>query len=41
METDFSFEISGLARFPCQALYQNRGAGAVFRNMPIKIFSLK
>jgi twitching motility protein PilT len=33
-ETDFSFEIPKLARFRVNAFNQNRGAGAVFRNIP-------
>src|SRR5271154_379499 len=32
-ETDFSFEIPKLARFRVNAFNQNRGAGAVFRDM--------
>src|SRR5918996_6024029 len=41
METDFSFEIPGLARFRVNAFNQNRGAGAVFRTIPTKILSLE
>src|SRR3954462_2852453 len=33
-ETDFSFEIPKLARFRVNAFNQNRGAGAIFRNIP-------
>ncbi|MCL4316626.1 MAG: twitching motility protein PilT, partial [Gammaproteobacteria bacterium] len=33
LETDFSFEIPGLARFRVNAFNQNRGAGAVFRTI--------
>jgi twitching motility protein PilT len=40
LETDFSFEISGLARFRVNAFTQNRGAGAVFRTIPSEILSL-
>ena len=40
LETDFSFEIPGLARFRVNAFNQNRGAGAVFRTIPSKILSL-
>jgi Tfp pilus assembly pilus retraction ATPase PilT len=29
-ETDFSFEVPGVARFRVNAFNQNRGAGAVF-----------
>src|SRR5476651_463358 len=36
-ETDFSFEIPKLARFRVNAFNQNRGAGAVFRNIPSTI----
>ncbi len=39
-ETDFSFEIPKLARFRVNAFNQNRGAGAVFRNIPSLIQSL-
>jgi twitching motility protein PilT len=39
-ETDFSFEIPTLARFRVNAFTQNRGAGAVFRNIPSIIQSL-
>src|SRR5680860_1458636 len=41
METDFSFEIPGLARFRVNAFNQNRGAGAVFRTIPTKILTLE
>lgn len=37
LEVDFSFEISGLARFRVNAFNQQRGAGAVFRTIPSKI----
>ncbi|MFT5738761.1 MAG: twitching motility protein PilT [Gammaproteobacteria bacterium] len=40
LETDFSFEIPGLARFRVNAFNHNRGAGAVFRTIPSKILSL-
>jgi twitching motility protein PilT len=40
-ETDFSFEIPGLARFRVNAFMQNRGAGAVFRTIPTKILTLE
>jgi len=39
-ETDFSFEIPGLARFRVNAFTHQRGAGAVFRTIPTKILSL-
>jgi twitching motility protein PilT len=38
-ETDFSFEIPKLARFRVNAFNQNRGAGAVFRNIPSTIYA--
>jgi twitching motility protein PilT len=41
LETDFSFEIPGLARFRVNAFVQNRGAGAVFRTIPSKILTLE
>ncbi|WP_006788384.1 type IV pilus twitching motility protein PilT [Thiorhodospira sibirica] len=40
-ETDFSFEIPGLARFRVNAFNHNRGAGAVFRTIPTKILTLE
>jgi twitching motility protein PilT len=39
-ETDFSFEIPGLARFRVNAFNHARGSGAVFRTIPSKIMSL-
>ncbi|WP_423823580.1 type IV pilus twitching motility protein PilT [Salinisphaera sp. SPP-AMP-43] len=41
LETDFSFEIPGLARFRVNAFNQNRGAAAVFRNIPSEVLSLE
>jgi twitching motility protein PilT len=41
METDFSFKISQLARARVNAFNQSRSAGAVFRNIPTKIFIFK
>ncbi len=41
LETDFSFEIPGLARFRVNAFNQNRGAGAVFRTIPTNILTLE
>jgi twitching motility protein PilT len=41
LETDFSFEIPGLARFRVNAFNHNRGAGAVFRTIPSDILSLE
>ena len=40
-ETDFSFEIPGVARFRVNAFNQNRGSAAVFRTIPSKILSLE
>ncbi len=41
METDFSFEVPGLARFRVNAFNQNRGAAAVFRTIPSNVLSLE
>lgn len=41
LETDFSFEIPGLARFRVNAFNQHRGAAAVFRTIPSKVLSLE
>src|SRR6516225_5492828 len=41
LETDFSFEVPGVARFRVNAFNQNRGAGAVFRTIPSKVLSLE
>ena len=40
-ETDFSFEIPGLARFRVNAFNHNRGAGGVFRTIPSNILTLE
>lgn len=40
LETDFSFEIPGVARFRVNAFNHNRGAGAVFRTIPSKILNM-
>ncbi len=40
-ETDFSFELPGIARFRVNAFNQNRGAAAVFRTIPSDILSLE
>ncbi len=40
-ETDFSFEIKGLARFRVNIFNQQRGCAAVFRTIPSKILSLE
>lgn len=39
-ETDFSFEVPGLARFRVNAFNQNRGAAAVFRTIPSKVLTM-
>ena len=41
LETDFSFEIPGLARFRVNAFNHHRGAGAVFRTIPSQILTLE
>ncbi len=41
LETDFSFEIPGVARFRVNAFNHNRGAGGVFRTIPSQILSLE
>jgi len=41
LETDFSFEIKGLARFRVNAFNHNRGAGAVFRTIPSTVLNLE
>jgi twitching motility protein PilT len=41
LETDFSFEIKGLARFRVNAYNQDRGAAAVFRTIPSKVLTLE
>jgi twitching motility protein PilT len=40
LETDFSFEVPGVARFRVNAFTQNRGSGAVFRTIPSKVLSM-
>ena len=40
-ETDFSFEILGVARFRVNAFNQKRGAAAVFRTIPSKVLTLE
>ena len=40
LETDFSFEVSGLARFRVNAFNHHRGCGAVFRTIPSRVLSL-
>lgn len=41
LETDFSFEIKGLARFRVNAFTQDRGSAAVFRTIPTKVLTLE
>jgi twitching motility protein PilT len=41
LETDFSFELPGVARFRVNAFNQNRGAAAVFRTIPTKVLTLE
>jgi twitching motility protein PilT len=40
-EVDFSFEVPNLARFRVNAYIQQRGAAAVMRTIPSKVFSLE
>jgi len=40
-ETDFSFELPGIARFRVNAFNQNRGASAVFRTIPSQVLTLE
>lgn len=41
LETDFSFEVPGVARFRVNAFNQYRGAGAVFRTIPSKVLTME
>lgn len=41
LETDFSFEVPGVARFRVNAFNQNRGAAGVFRTIPSRVLSLE
>ena len=41
LETDFSFEVPGVARFRVNAFNHNRGAGAVFRTIPSKVLNME
>jgi len=41
LESDFSFEVPGVARFRVNAFNQNRGAGAVFRTIPSKVLTME
>ena len=40
LETDFSFELPGLARFRVNAYHQKRGAAAAFRTIPSQVLTL-
>ena len=39
-DTDFAYEIEGLARFRCNALRDRKGAGAVFRSIPTTVVTV-
>ena len=41
LETDFSFELPGVARFRVNVFNQERGAAGVFRTIPSKVLSLE
>ena len=41
LETDFSFEVPGVARFRVNAFNHNRGAGAVFGTIPSKVLTME
>ena len=41
LETDFSFEVPGVARFRVNLFNQNRGAAAVFRTIPSNVLTLE
>ena len=40
-ECDFSFELGDIARFRVNVFVQNRGLGAVFRNIPTEIIPME
>ena len=40
-ETDFSFEVPGVARFRVNAYNHNRGAGGVFRTIPAQVLTME
>jgi len=40
-ETDFSFDLPGVARFRVNAFKQDRGSAAVFRTIPAKVLTLE
>lgn len=41
LETDFAFEIPGVARFRVNAYNQSRGSAAAFRSIPTKVLTLE
>src|SRR6056300_981731 len=41
LETDFSFEVPGVARFRVNVFNQNRGPGAVFRTIPSEVVTME
>lgn len=41
LETDFSFEVPGVARFRVNAFNQNRGSGGVFRTIPSRVLTME
>ena len=41
LETDFSFEVTSIARFRVNAFNQNRGSGAVFRTILSKVLTVQ
>ncbi|CAG1771094.1 Twitching mobility protein [uncultured bacterium] len=41
LETDFSFDLPGVARFRVNAFNQERGAAAVFRTIPSQVLTLE
>jgi len=41
LETDFSFELTGVSRFRVNVYHQNRGAAAVFRVIPSTVHTLE
>ncbi|WP_458527379.1 type IV pilus twitching motility protein PilT [Onishia taeanensis] len=41
LETDFSFEVPGVARFRVNAFHQGRGAAAVLRTVPAEVLTME
>src|SRR5690554_192818 len=41
LETDFSFELDGVARFRVNVFHQYRGAAAVFRTVPTRVMTMQ